>query len=140
DLDLTPRPPGPPLRRRKPVVYVVLALVLVALGVVLFEGLTNATLYYRNADEAVADKAQLGSRRFRIQGTVQEGVARQGDEIDFTIAFGGVTVPVRYSGGEPSAVFKPCVPVVLEGKWAGDVFASDRILVKHSETYEAAHP
>jgi len=32
------------------------------------------------------------------------------------------------------------MPVVLEGKFEGDGFASDRILVKHSETYVADHP
>jgi cytochrome c-type biogenesis protein CcmE len=29
---------------------------------------------------------------------------------------------------------------VLEGRFSGEHFASDRILVKHSETYEAEHP
>jgi len=32
------------------------------------------------------------------------------------------------------------VPVVLEGHWQGDVFAGDRILVKHSEDYKASNP
>jgi cytochrome c-type biogenesis protein CcmE len=143
DLDLTPREPEPPRARRasrRSLVSVVIVVVLAALGFVLFKGLTNATLYYRNADEAVADKAALGSSRFRIQGVVQNDVEQTGDEIDFSIAFNGVTVPVQYSGGEPTALFKPCVPVVLEGRWQGAVFAGDRILIKHSATYTADHP
>src|SRR3546814_4246885 len=39
-------------------------------------------------------------------------------------------------------LFQPDIPVVLEGRWSdeGDWFASDRILVKHSEDYEADNP
>ena len=29
------------------------------------------------------------------------------------------------------------IPVLLEGRWEGSVFASDRILVKHDESYES---
>jgi cytochrome c-type biogenesis protein CcmE len=141
-LDLTPREVEPPRpsRTRRPVVYAAIVVILAALGFVLFKGLTNATLYYRNADEAVAQKDSLGTKRFRIQGTVQNDVVDSKDTLDFSIAFAGVTVPVEYKGGEPSSLFKPCVPVVLEGHWQGDVFAGDRILVKHDATYEAAHP
>ena len=32
------------------------------------------------------DKASLGTQRFRVQGTVQDDVAKAGDEVDFTIA------------------------------------------------------
>ena len=73
DVDLTPRTGpdeavasaartrAPPPGGRKLGVSVVLALVLAAGGVVLFQGLNNATLYFRNADEAVAKKAELGT-------------------------------------------------------------------------------
>jgi cytochrome c-type biogenesis protein CcmE len=37
-------------------------------------------------------------------------------------------------------MFKPGIPVVLEGRFDGDTFASDRIMVKHSEDYVAKHP
>ena len=39
-------------------------------------------------------------------------------------------------------MFKPNIPVVLEGHWSStsDVFESDRILVKHSEKYVADNP
>jgi cytochrome c-type biogenesis protein CcmE len=145
-VDLTPRTsagPDPTAargRRRNPWAWVVLVLVLVGLGVVVFQGLRSATLYYRNADEAVADRDSLGDRRFRLQGVVQDDLVTVGEAFDFTVAFNGVSVPVHYAGGEPSDLFRPCVPVVLEGRWEGDTFASDRILIKHSSTYEAEHP
>jgi cytochrome c-type biogenesis protein CcmE len=139
ELDLAPRP-APPARRRRPWAYVVLALVLAGLAIVVFQGLTSATLYYRNADEAVAQRDSLGTRRFRVQGTVQPGVEKRGETLAFDIAFNGVSVPVRYTGGEPTELYKPCIGVVLEGRWDGDVFASDRLMIKHSSTYESEHP
>jgi hypothetical protein len=32
------------------------------------------------------------------------------------------------------------VPVVLEGRWGGDYFASELIMIKHSETYRQENP
>jgi cytochrome c-type biogenesis protein CcmE len=46
---------------------------------------------------------------------------------------------VRHDG-DPPELFKPDIPVVLEGRWAGPVFASDRIIVKHTADYRAKHP
>ena len=39
--------------------------------------------------------------------------------------------------GDPPELFQPGIPVVLEGNWEGEVFATDRILVKHTAEYEA---
>jgi cytochrome c-type biogenesis protein CcmE len=41
---------------------------------------------------------------------------------------------------EPPQLFRPGIPVVLEGHWAGNVFASDLVMVKHSASYTEAHP
>ena len=46
-----------------------------------------------------------------------------------------VAIPVEPL--DPPELFEPGQPVVLEGAWDGDVYASDRILVKHSEEYVA---
>jgi len=111
-----------------------------ALGFLLFRGLGSATLYFRTADEAVAQRQSLGTRRFRIEGNVVPGSVREtGDQVDFTIESNRVTVPVVHHG-DPPELFKPGIPVVLEGRFQGTAFASDRILVKHSEEYIAKHP
>jgi cytochrome c-type biogenesis protein CcmE len=136
--DLTPAP-ATPRRRRSPVAYVVLALVLVALGVVVVKALTSASLYFYNADEAVAKKESLGEKRFRLQGTVLgEGLRSTADGVDFNVAFNGVRVEAHHEG-DPPELFKVGIPVVLEGHWdeSGRWFDSDRILVKHSEQYDA---
>jgi cytochrome c-type biogenesis protein CcmE len=126
-------------RRRSPWAYGVLALVVLGLGVVVYQGLTSASLYFYNADEAVDHQADLGEKRFRLQGTVQsDSIEPTGEGVDFTVAFNGVDVAVQHAG-DPPELFEPGVPVVLEGRWdpSGDVFDSDRILVKHSEQYQA---
>lgn len=113
-----------------------------ALGFLLFQGLGNATLYFRTADEAVAQRQSLGDRRFRIEGDVVDGsVVQAGDLVRFTLTSKGVEVPVSHSGDVPE-LFRPGIPVVLEGRFAGDgmEYSSDRILVKHSETYVAENP
>jgi len=114
--------------------------VLAALGFLVFQGLGNATLYFRTADEAVAQKSQLGERRFRIEGDVVDGSVQQvGNGVSFMLTSKSVEVPVRHKG-DPPELFRPGIPVVLEGRFQGDAFSSDRILVKHSETYVAQNP
>ena len=114
--------------------------VLGALGFLVYQGLGNATLYFRTADEAVAQRAELGDRRFRIEGDVVDGTVRQvGDDVSFTLTKNGVEVPVRHAG-DPPELFRPGIPVVLEGRFQGEHFSSDRIMVRHSETYVAKHP
>ncbi len=116
------------------------AVVAAALAFLVFQGLGNATLYFRTADEAVAQRDSLGAKRFRIQGTVVGGTVRPaGQQVAFDIESKGVTVPVVHQG-DPPELFQPGIPVVLEGRFQGEQFASDRILVKHSETYTAEHP
>ena len=141
-MDVTPRvgEAPPPRRRRNPVVYAVGVAVVVAIGFVLFQFLNNAALYYRNADEAVRDKASLGTKRFRVQGTVQDDVVQAGDLVTFSIAFNGATVDVRHHG-DPPDLFKKDTPVVLEGHWdqSGQYFDSDTILIKHAAQYIEDH-
>ena len=119
----------------------VVIVVVGAIGYLLYEGLGNAAVYFRTADQAVAQKGSLGTRRFRIEGTVQPDLRNQVDAIDFSIAANGVTVPIVHTGPQPQ-LFKPGVPVVLEGHWSpdGTYFASDTILVKHDESYKTSHP
>ena len=130
------RPPTRSTRRY----WIAGVVVAAALGFLIVRGLGNATLYFRTADEAVAQKQQLGDRRFRIEGTVVAGTVREsGGSTAFNIESKGVIVPVAHTG-DPPELFKPGIPVVLEGHFQGDTFASDRIMVKHSEDYIAKHP
>lgn len=132
------RPPAPVASRRR--LIAVGVVVAAAIGLLVFKGLGDATVYFKTADEAVADKDELGSRRFRVEGAVVTGSVRQaGDEVAFEIISAGETVPVVHRG-DPPELFKPGIPVVLEGHWRGDVYASDRIMVKHTTEYREKNP
>ena len=143
-MELSPRTapeaPGAATSRgsRSPWAYGALALVLLGIGVVAYQALSSASRYYYNADEAVAQKDELGERSFQVQGLVRDDVESASDGVTFTITFNDVDVSVHHDG-DPPELFEPGIPVVLEGAWAasGDTFQSDRILVKHSEEYEA---
>ena len=143
-MELSPRTaPGDPgavapRRRRSPWAYAALVLVLAGIGVVAYQALSSASLYFYNADEAVEQRAALGDRRFRLQGLVVTDADPRGDGVTFDVRFDGETVEVQHAG-DPPELFEQGIPVVLEGRWASneDVFLSDRILVKHSEEYEA---
>jgi len=140
-VELTPVS-TPPARRRRPLAYVVLALVVVALGIVVYQALSSASLYFYNADEAIAKQEELGDKRFRLQGTVlgdSIDVDESRDTVDFTVAYNGARVDVHHDGSPPE-LFEAGIPVVLEGRWRDGVFASDRMLVKHSEVYVADNP
>jgi len=124
-------------RRRSPWVYGLLAVVLVGVGVVAYQGLTSASLYFYNADEAVEQRDELDDKRIRVQGTVAEQQETSAG-VAFTISFNGVEMDVVHDG-DPPDLFQVGTPVVLEGHWAldDDTFLSDEILVKHDEQYEA---
>ncbi|MCP5029236.1 MAG: cytochrome c maturation protein CcmE [Actinomycetia bacterium] len=139
ELDLTPRTPtvGGGSSRFKARSLIILAALLGALGFVVYRGLGDASLFFRNVDEAVEQKAELGDDRFRIQGIICAPPQAAADgTVTFAIAWGGAHADVSHMG-DPPELFEPGQPVVLEGSWAGTVYASDRILVKHSEEYVA---
>ena len=115
-------------------------MVAAALGFLLYRGLGDATMYFKTTDEAVADRAELGSRRFRIEGAVVAGSVRPSDDgVAFRIAGEQSQVAV-FHRGDPPELFQAGIPVVLEGRFTGSRFSSDRIMVKHSEEYRADNP
>jgi cytochrome c-type biogenesis protein CcmE len=141
ELDLSPRAPAsspsPPRSRRRWLPLVVLAIVLVAGGVIVTQFLRSAVDYYCNVDEIGVREGCESGRRLRVQGTVDRGtvVTEQG-VTTFTISFDGATVPVRYDG-EPGGIFEECQPVVVHGRLVAGTFEGDRVEVKHSNEYEA---
>jgi cytochrome c-type biogenesis protein CcmE len=116
----------------------VLVAVVAVLGLLVVRGLSDATLYFRNADEAVAQRDSLGDKRFRLQGTVVGEPVESDGTVSFAVTFNGVAVDVHHAGSPPE-LFKPGIPVVLEGHWdeSGEFFDSDRIMIKHDSTYES---
>ena len=141
---------------------VLVAVIAVAIVALFANALGSASLFFKNADEAVRDREELGTKRFQVQGTVVEGSIGS-TELDrvsavrFTIAFNGVQADVVHTGDTRSA-FKPGATVVLEGRWTHDspppasgdtkiacsaedgwYIATDRMYNKHDASYSAKH-
>lgn len=152
EFDLTPRaaadrgPTGSSVSRKW--IGVAVLAVLVAAGAFLISNLGGATEYFHRVDEAVALRSQIGTERFRIQGTVVDtpegrSVENGKQRISFDIEANGVSAPVIYTGSDPPALFKRCEPVLIVGHWASDApdaaFMGDQIIIKHDENYTADH-
>jgi cytochrome c-type biogenesis protein CcmE len=149
-LDLTPRtgpdevPAGgrPRAGARGALAWLLIGAVVVGIIVVAVIQLKDSSVYYYNVDEAVAERAEIGDRPIRIQGTVVGDP--EGDPSDgmvFSLAFGGESVDVVYSGKEPPDLFAAGVPTVLDGHFAEDGrFLSDGIVIKHTEEYREDNP
>jgi cytochrome c-type biogenesis protein CcmE len=136
-------PPSEPRRPRNRTRYVVAVaccvaavVAIVALAVVL----SNNVVYFRTVTEAVRNRSEEGTSRFRLAGAVVEGSARETARgVRFEVTDGENTVTVRHTG-DPPDLFEDGAPVVCEGHWASTAenapFESDRILIKHGADYE----
>jgi cytochrome c-type biogenesis protein CcmE len=140
-LDVTPRtgehtPSSGRSRSRAYLAIGGIAVLVGALGVVVFNGLTDAATFYYNVDEAVAQQDELGDQRFRMQGNVIEGsIEETATGVDFVVAYGDAELPVTHVGTPPE-LFSSEIPVIIEGNFVGDEFRSDEILIRHDSTYE----
>lgn len=153
EFDLTPRtaanrPVGRGGGNRRWMAAGALLVILAAAGFLVTKALGSATDYFYQADEAVAHRADLGTRRFRIQGTVADtpksvSITDNTQKIDFELAANDVIVPVTYTGSDPPALFDRCEPVVIVGHWESEAddapFIGTQIIIKHTENYTAEH-
>lgn len=145
-LDVTPRtapPAGGQTGSRRGRTYLAvgaLVVIVMGLGLVLFNGLRDASTFFYNVDEVVAKRDSLQNERIRVQGNVVDGtVHKTSDGVRFVLRFNGEEIPVSHIG-DPPELFGPKIPVVLEGSLDGRTFHSDTILVRHDSTYDEKNP
>ena len=115
-----------------------LALVLVAGGVIVTQFLRSAVDYYCNVDEigqrdGCEPAAACASRAPSTRGTVDDG-RRRHDVHDLASTAPRCRCATRASR---AGIFEECQPVVVHGELVGDTFEGDRVEVKHSNEYEA---
>lgn len=119
--------------------------VVAALGFLMFKGLGNATEYFRTTDEAVAQVSSLGEKRFRLEGVVVDGsICSSAVGVQFVVEENAKQIEVHHRG-DPPELFQPNIPVVLSGRFDptiaapkttdAPVFASDLVMIKHSNVY-----
>jgi cytochrome c-type biogenesis protein CcmE len=101
--------------------------------------LSKNVVYFRTVSEAVHNRVDEGTSRFRLAGAVVDGSVRETARgVRFEVTDGKKTVTVDHVG-DPPDLFDEGAPVVCEGRWASTArnapFASDRIMIKHGADY-----
>lgn len=141
-LDVTPRTDassgsfGGRNRGRTYAAVAAVAVIVVGIGIVLMNGLRDASTFFYNVDEVSARQDALQGERIRMQGNVVDGsVHKTADGVSFVLRFGGDEIPIDHVG-DPPELFGPKIPVVLEGTLEGGTFHSDQILVRHDSSYD----
>ena len=121
------------IRRARVLIPVVVCMV--AIGALLIGGLTRNVVYFRTVSEAVDARPTDGADRLRVAGAVVPGsVHASGGQVVFDLTDGASTLRVHHRG-DPPELFEDGAPVVSEGNWTGDAFASDRLMIKHGSEY-----
>ena len=135
-----PRVP-PPVRTSHRLRYAIVGIILVgSLVFLVAKGLSSALNFYLPANQAMAQKATLGSQTFNLEGLVEPGsIHPTRNGVDFVVTAGSTSLQVENTGSPPQ-LFQNDIPVIAVGHFSGTVFVSDQILVKHSSSYIAAHP
>jgi cytochrome c-type biogenesis protein CcmE len=116
--------------------FVVLgALCVGAIAWLVFGALRDNIVYLRPVSEAVDARVDQGDSRFRMGGAVVPcTIEETADGVRFEITEGGAVATVRHRG-DPPDLFEDGAPVVVEGRWRGDTFDSQRLLIRHGEEY-----
>lgn len=122
-------------------VFLVVALVAIALGVLIYDGVRSAAVYYVTVSELRARGPEATHVPVRVAGTVAPGsIRRAGGEVRFVLAEGSARLPVVYRG-VLTDLFKDGAPVVVEGTLQPDgVFGARVLLAKCPTKYERAAP
>ncbi len=114
-----------------------------ALGFIAFGDMEQNLVYYWDVAQLVAKGDAAKGATVRLGGVVQNGSVKWDPEtldLRFTIGMSvepkapSVTIAAR---GAPPQMFREGIGVVLEGKYDGSVFHTDRVMVKHSNEYRA---
>jgi len=114
-------------------------IIVAAIGYLAYGGLGNSLVYYVLPSEYAEDPERYKDKRLRLGGVVKEGTIRfdpMSLELDFVVTDGVVSIPVRHEGTPPE-LFKDNQGVVVEGRFDGEVFRGENLLIKHSESYQA---
>jgi cytochrome c-type biogenesis protein CcmE len=116
------------------------AVIVLALGYMIWAGVTQSAVYFVTPSELTA--APVAGKAYRLGGLVTPGSLKWEPrtlDLRFTMSDGRATVPVRHRGAAPD-LFGEGRGAVVEGQWTADgYFKASLIMAKHSEEYKAPH-
>jgi cytochrome c-type biogenesis protein CcmE len=116
------------------------AVIALALGYMIWAGVTQSAVYFVTPSELSA--AAVKGKAYRLGGLVERGTVTWNPatlDLAFSISDGKASVPVRHKGAAPD-LFGEGRGAVVEGQWTAEgYFKATQILAKHSEEYKAPH-
>ena len=116
------------------------SVIALALGYLIWAGVTQSAVYFVTPSELSA--APVSSKAYRLGGLVERGTLTWDPatlDLSFSITDGKTRVPVRHKGTAPD-LFAEGRGAVVEGQWTADgYFKASLIMAKHSEEYKAPH-
>ena len=114
-------------------------IVLVAMGVLGYQGYVNSATYYYTVSEFASQQSAFADKNVRIAGNVTAGtIERQGSTLRFTMSDGQNSLPVVYKGVVPDS-FKAGIEAVVLGKLNSEgIFEATELLPKCPSKYEPA--
>jgi cytochrome c-type biogenesis protein CcmE len=116
--------------------WAIAALVCLGAAIWMLVILQKNVVLFEPVSKAVAAREEQGDRPLKMSGLVVPGsIHTQGDDVRFVLTEGGQTAAVRFSGSPPD-LFADCAPVVVQGNWDKETFASDQLLIKHGSDYK----
>jgi cytochrome c-type biogenesis protein CcmE len=118
------------------------AIILAALGFLIYQGISNNLVYYITPSELLAKGAAANGQSFRLGGQVRPHSVRWNPYtkvVSFVLQDPKRSVRV-VSQGQPPALFREGIGCVVEGTFAHGTFTATTVMVKHSGTYVAPKP
>ena len=116
------------------------AVIALALGYMIWAGVTQSAVYFVTPSELSA--APVTGKAYRLGGLVVPGTLKWDPgtlDLAFTVSDGKAAVPVLHKGAPPD-LFGEGRGAVVEGQWTREgYFKASLILAKHSEEYKAPH-
>lgn len=124
----------------KTALFVSLGVVVVALGFLVYTGLSDNMVYYYHVDEFLPKAASLQGEIIKVNGKVQDGSIRK-DHMNYDFVIHGAVqniVEVDYHGVVPDT-FKDGSDVVVEGTYdpGAKKFHATTLLAKCPTKYES---
>ena len=137
---------GAPARSNRTRFLVLCAVIVLALGYMIYAAFPGNALYFLTVSEFNNKSEVQDGRLLRVSGKLVEGTfGREGKSIDakFEITDNdgespGVTLLASYTGVLPDLFFNPHTEIILEGSFGPQrVFEADAIMVKCPSKYQS---
>ena len=116
------------------------AVIILALGYMIWAGVTQSVVYFVTPSELQA--TPVAGKAYRLGGLVARGTVNWNPatlDLTFSVSDGKSAVPVRHRGAPPD-LFGEGRGAVVEGQWTAEgYFKATHIMAKHSEEYQAPH-